>query len=124
MNNMRFVLVTVSGAAEVVTLDYDKFLDEAYKLLDCSCIEMVRAEGGYHFVLDESGKIKTPPKKVNTLACRAYPALPNDYLAGDVLIGRIDYSFEGGEFVFLTEQDIEKIQFMLQRKIEVPSEKN
>lgn len=114
---MKFVLIKTTGEIGIVDIDYDNFLDECYKLLDCTCIEIARCEDNYRFIIDESGKIKDPPKELNVKASMIYPAVPFDCLVGDVLVGKLD-SNDPSEFASLDEDDIIHLQWLLDVELE------
>ena len=114
---MKFVLVKTNGEAGVVDINYDNFLDECYNLLDCSCIEFACCEDNYRFIIDESGKIKEPPKELNRCASMIYPPVPFDYLAGDVLIGKLDPN-DPSEFTSLDEDDLFHLEWLLNVELE------
>lgn len=66
-------------------------LDECYRLLKCSMIQVLNMEDGTLLVMDEEGKLgKVPPRDVNERATRLAHLhtgiAHDDYIVGDVLL--------------------------------------
>lgn len=108
---MKCILIKTNLEFEVVELpEDDTFNDEVYKLLDCECWEGVPGAFGTYLMLDESGKIKNPPKQENLLASSLYTRskFGIDVLAGDVLVSTIGIDAQGEyDLVTLPDDDIE-----------------
>ncbi len=110
----KCILIKTNFEYEVVELpEDDTFNSEVYKLLDCECWEGVPGCYGTYLILDESGKIKSPPKKPNPLAFLLYSSafLFNlDILCGDVLVSTIGYDSQGeSNIVSLSDFQINRI---------------
>ena len=115
---MKCILLKTLDKSGIVDIDYDNFLDEAYKLLDCTTIETascVRSE--YLFIVDGEGKIKEPPKDLNVEASSLYPGVPIDCLCGDVLLCKRD-PHDPSEFTTLNEEDKEFFSWLLGYELE------
>lgn len=89
-----FLKIQVNGCMECLNIDRDKFSDSIHRLIDCDIWEGVPVHvpgiGSFYMMLDENGKIKNPPKKVNALATLLYNN-SLDYIVGDVIIGELKY---------------------------------
>ena len=110
----KCILIKTNFEYEVVELpEDDTFNSEVYKLLDCECWEGVPGCFGTYLILDESGKIKNPPKDANPLASLLYASLPlfnGDILAGDVLVSTIGYNSEGeSDIVSLSDSQLNRV---------------
>lgn len=109
----KCILIHTDLKYEVVELpDDDTFNDEVYKLLNCSCWEGVPGMFGTYLMVDESGKLKNPPKKENLLANSLYPGFlfSNDVLVGNVLVSKIGTNEDNeSDLVSLSDKDIKYI---------------
>ena len=110
----KCILIKTNFEYEVVELpDDDTFNSEVHKLLDCECWEGVPGCFGTYLILDESGKIKNPPKDANPLASLLYSSVPlfiGDVLAGDVLVSTIGCNSEGeSDIVSLSDFQINRV---------------
>lgn len=106
----KCILIKTNLEFKVVELpDDDGFNDEVYKLLNCKCWEGVPGYFGTYLMVDESGKINSPPKEINLLANVLYaPYLfGEDVLCGDVLVSTIG----------LNEQDETDLVSLSDRKL-------
>ena len=64
-------------------------LEELYKLVECQTIELVTLGGGKIMIIDEEGKLSSPPKPLNAAATQLFkqlPRIPGDYIAGNALV--------------------------------------
>ena len=59
-------------------------LQELYKILNCSLIELVGTKDGRLIILDEEGKLQN--KSINTKATKLYKYGERDVIVGDVVI--------------------------------------
>ena len=61
---------------------------DLYPVIGCSCVEMVHSRiRGVVFMVDESGKIKTPMQPLNPLASKLYAGAPyGDMIHGPVVL--------------------------------------
>lgn len=109
----KCILIRTNLEYEVVELpDDNTFNDEVYKLLGCSCWEGVPGLFGTYLMVDESGKIKNPPKEVNSLAnCITNLFFnSNDLLVGNVLVSTIGMNELGeSDLVSLSEFKIKHL---------------
>lgn len=110
----KCILIKTNFEYEVVELpEDDTFNSEVYKLLNCECWEGVAGCFGTYLILDESGKIKNPPKDANPLASLLYSSallFNNDILAGDVLVSTIGYNSQGeSDIVSLSDFQINRV---------------
>lgn len=64
------------------------FNDDVHRLIDCDCYEQVYIKNDdIVFLVDESGKIKNPPKPINVRASEFYPGtMYGDPIVGDVIV--------------------------------------
>ena len=108
---MRLLYIPVVGPIKEVDVPDNALLNKAYELLDCSCIECVYIlQHKYVMIIDESGKIKDPPKAVNHRASPFYCGFPYDLICGDVLIGKFGFTDQGADIVGLTENEVESFK--------------
>ena len=117
----KCILIKTNLEFEVVELpEDDTFNDEVYKLLDCECWEGVPGVFETYLMVDESGKLKRPPKKENLLACSLYAGFifGEDVLVGDVLVSTIGKNEDGeSDLVSLSDRKLECIMaFLLSAK--------
>ena len=108
------ILIKTNFEYEVVELpEDDSFNSEVYKLLNCECWEGVPGCFGTYLILDESGKIKNPPKEANPLASLLYSSallFNNDILAGNVLVSTIGYNTDGeSDIVSLSDFQLNRV---------------
>lgn len=70
----KYLVISTSGDLRWVELSSGpRRLDQMHEVIGCSCVEQVRTViPGICIVIDESGKIKTPPQPHNELASRLY----------------------------------------------------
>lgn len=85
-------LIRTDGTEQIITPANARegfHLDELYKLLDCSTVEVLALPNGRTMVLDEDGKYSTKPtnERATTLA-RTAGIAADDFVVGDVLVCR------------------------------------
>ena len=110
---MKYLFVPVVGPVREVELpdDTNGFLNEAEKQLDCSCVEFVYIPGGHYvMIIDESGKICNPPKRINIRASPLSGGWPSDCIAGDVIIGKRGFVNGSPDIVGLTDKEINDLK--------------
>ena len=93
---MKYVLIRTDNSVEIVEISSENFLDECYKLINCSFIEIATTNCGcslFRLVLDENGKFND--QKLNLLATLFYNS--PDILFGNVIIGKAGFN-EYGEY--------------------------
>ncbi len=93
----KYLFIPVIGEIKVLELAEPININEIYGLIGCDFFETVRIIfTDIIMMLDESGKIKDPPKPVNPRASMLYSGLQyGDYIVGDVLIGKEIWTSEG-----------------------------
>ena len=87
----RYIYITCDGEISVVEFEHSELLKKCHELCNCEYIETVYLPhyGDLLMIVDDSGKITDPPKRVNPVASMLYPGtLHGDYIVGDVLLGR------------------------------------
>lgn len=96
----KYLKIDPSGELSWIELErlprYDEIYNGAealvvrdlYPVIGCSCVEMVRSRiPGVVFMVDESGKIKTPMQPLNPLASKLYAGAPyGDMIYGPVVL--------------------------------------
>ena len=100
---MKYVLIRTDNTVEIVEISSENFLDECYKLINCSFIEIATPNCGrspFRVVLDDIGKFND--QKLNRLATAFYSS--PDILFGNVLVGRAGFN-EYGEYDFIGFDD-------------------
>lgn len=69
----KYLVIYPSGELRWVELRSNLRLDQLHEIIGCSCVEQVRTVlPGICIVIDESGKIKSPPQLHYELASRLY----------------------------------------------------
>ena len=70
----KYLVIYPSGELRWVALSSNlRRLDQLHELIGCSCVEQVHTViPGICIVIDESGKLKSPPQLHNELASRLY----------------------------------------------------
>ena len=106
---MKYILLKTDNTFEVVQIERENFLDDVYRMLDCSFIEICNPFlENIRFCIDDSGKLTG--KEVNLLATILYNVNKRleffDEIVGNVLIG-IDDIDENEEHDFFGLSDIQ-----------------
>lgn len=80
----KYLCIYPDGRVQWVAIDRDDLLDDLYRIIGCRCVERVRTTlKDIVIIIDESGKLKDPPKLHNELASRLYAG----WLYGDDIVG-------------------------------------
>lgn len=81
----QYWVIMPSGELKLETIPRDQMLDRMYEIIGCDCVEQVHTIiPDVCIVIDESGKIKTPPQLFNPRASLLY----NGWLRGrDPILG-------------------------------------
>ncbi len=114
---MKYILIRTDNTFEIVEIDKNNFLNEAYRLLDCYFIEIANPGiSNIRFCIDDAGKLTD--KKVNILATVLYNHSKIKYfdeIVGNVLIGVDEEVNEFGEhdFVGLSDNAAESFYSLL-----------
>lgn len=97
-------------------------LRDLYSVIGCSCVEQVYSRiRGVVFMVDESGKVKTPMQPLNPLASKLYAGAPyGDMIHGPVVLFSLRPTPPIGEFdLFPLSQD-ELFRVSLCLGVEIP----
>lgn len=97
-------------------------LDQVYAAIGCSCFEQVRTIiPSIVLLVDESGKLKTPPQTHNELASRFYLGylLGLDDIAGPAIVAAMRPSPPIGEYDLfpLLHSELLKVELILGKKV-------
>ena len=111
---IKCILIKTNFEYEIVELPEDDTFDsEVHKMLDCEFYDEAPGYCGTYLIFDESGNIKSPPKKPNMLASFFYSSafLFNfGILYGDVLILNTGYDSQGeSNFISLSDFQFNKV---------------
>jgi len=69
----KYWVIVPCGDVNQVTIDRAQLLDRMHEVIGCDCLEQVRTIiPGLCMIVDESGKIKTPPQEFNPVASMLY----------------------------------------------------
>lgn len=98
----KYLVFEPDGSMRWEEIDRAQLLPELYKLIDCNCVEQVRTViHNLVLIVDESGRIKTPPKEHNDLASCLYLGwiLGSDDIVGTAVLTslEVDPESEYGE---------------------------
>lgn len=89
MSEKKYFVIHPDHSTEWIVTDREHLLDTFHKVLDCDMIEIVRSIiPDICLIVDESGKMKTPPKAHNDLASSFYLGWLNgrDNIVGSVVV--------------------------------------
>ena len=117
MSKNKYILIRTDNTFEIVEIDKNNFLNEAYRLLDCSFIEIANPGlNNIRFCIDDAGKLTG--KELNFLATVIYNFVDKkffDTIVGNVLVGVDEEVNELGEhdFVGLSDNAAERFYLML-----------
>lgn len=82
----KYLLIPVTGKKVWVDLDEDKLLEGFRQILDCDLIETVAVSSRFGLIVDEEGKLKSPPKAYNAEASLLLGDFSADFIAGDAIL--------------------------------------
>lgn len=97
---MKAYLITPDGG-EII--DFDGSLEEAYELIECTCIDIVRRKIGskyFNIVVDDEGLFR----------CDPLPSAINADTHEVMLVGNILIAGDGSDLCSLTDRDISLIE--------------
>lgn len=101
----KFLKLGINRTAEVLYCD-GGLLPFIYSSIGCDCFEVVYIGNDYIMIVDESGKICNSPMLINNSATSIYPGKLFDYIAGDVLVGKVAIVNGERDIVGLSNDDI------------------
>lgn len=99
--------------------------DQIYAAIGCSCFEMVRTViSGIVILVDESGKLKSPPQRHNELASRLYAGwlLGHDDIVGPAIVFAERRTEPYGEHDIFPLNDVELAKLSLALGVQLPEE--
>lgn len=100
-------------------------VDQIHAAIGCSCFEMVRTViPGIVILVDESGKLKSPPQRHNELASRLYAGwlLGHDDIVGPAIVFAERPTEPYGERDIFPLNDVELVKLSLALGIQLPEE--
>lgn len=135
---MKALLINPTGLIEIVEFPEKDKLDWYYKMLDCSCIDIVNPygidevvetydlkglKGKFCLICDDEGLLKEDPQ-MNPIASLLYGMdVHNGVLCGKVLVACNEYTDDGIDSVGMTENDVFLIRAAINSLIEFHNEK-
>ena len=73
MKSGHYLVVEPDRSVRWELVDHDGWLDRLYQIIGCDCVESVRTvDPGLLLIIDESGRLKDPPKQHNRGASNFY----------------------------------------------------
>ena len=90
----RYLVIEPSGELRWIHTEREQLLQTFYAAIGCDCIETVgTVVPNIYMIVDESGKIKTPPQEHNERASRLYAGYMNwsraNNIAGPAILASI-----------------------------------
>ena len=85
----EYLIIAPSGELRKIETERERMVETFYKVIGCDCVECVRTVvPDVCLIVDESGKIKTPPQRHNERASQLYYG----YIAGqDDIAAAVDF---------------------------------
>lgn len=107
MSERKYVVkIGCNNLIRIVEVDNtNDIFPECYKIIDCEWIEVIdnlSFGNDYIMLIDEEGKLKDSRR--NMIATMLY-GNPYDYVAGNAVIVKNNYTPEGDECIYLTAQE-------------------
>lgn len=102
---LKLLLIAVQDKPDVKIVNIDHSLQAFYETLGCSTIDMVMREvqgKNYYFIIDDEGLLVADP--IPSVVTRIDGQTVVE-LAGNVLIGNIEYNDEEGSYELTSLQD-------------------
>lgn len=130
----KYLRIDPSGDISWVSIDrvpYDwtdgegMSLDQIYAAIGCSCIEMVQTVlSGIVILVDESGKIKHPPQRLNEIASNLYEGflVGLDYISGPAIVCAVRPTEPLGELDLFPLNPMELVKLCQYLSVNIPSE--
>ena len=128
----KYLRIDPSGAISWINIDRGPYefdpsieglnIDQIYAAIGCSCFEQVRTViPGIVLLVDESGKMKTPPQRHNELASRFYLGYLRglDNIAGPAIVAAMRPTPPIGEYHLfpLLPSELLKVELILGKKV-------
>lgn len=119
MAKERYLSLDVDGSFCWIDTDRGIMLDVFHDVIGCDMVEQVHIPLGFCMLVDESGKIKNPPQRVNRLASRLYPgSMFGDPIVGPVIFVRIGLVDGEYDWCPLLDKDLSLLSLFL--GVEIP----
>lgn len=113
MTKEKYMVIDPSGEIRWIEIDRLNLLEEFYEAIDCDCLENVRTIiPDVCLIVDESGRIKDPPKPHNDLASQLYLGwiLGHDDIVGPAIVAAIHLVDGESDWVPLNDIELFKVQ--------------
>lgn len=119
-----YTMLKTAGAIVPVVIEQDQLLEGLHKALECDCVESVRTVlPGILLIVDESGKVKTPPKELNLYASMLYGGfIHGEYIAGDAMLATERQVDGEMEWAPLSSNQIQQVLAHFERILEALDE--
>lgn len=82
----QYLKIPAEGKPSIIEVDENHLRDDFCRHLDCEGIETVRISFHFGLIVDEKGKIKTPPKPYNARATSFLGDFSPEWIAGDAIL--------------------------------------
>lgn len=120
----KYLVFEPDGSMRWEEIDRARLLQGLHKIINCDCVEQVRTViNNLVLIVDESGRIKTPPKEHNDLASCLYLGwiLGSDNIVGTAVLAslEVDPESEYGELDWFPVNDQHQ-QMLKSLGIELP----
>lgn len=116
MSKEKYIVIHPDGHTEWMETEHEQLLDACYKVIGCDCVENVRTiYPDICLIVDESGKVKHPPRPHNPYASNFYLGwlLGNDNIVGSVVVVAIHQVDGESEWVPLNVLEMDRVKWAL-----------
>lgn len=118
MNEEKYLVLFPDGSFRWIHTQHDQMVSAFKEVIGCDWLENVTLPYGFCCVVDECGKVKENPQRLNPLASRFYPGTAyGDPLVGPVVFCRIGLYNGESDWVELLTQDISLIELITGKKV-------
>lgn len=126
MQKGKYLVMEPSGSMRWEEIDRARILGRLHEIIDCNCVEQVRTViHNLVLIVDESGRIKTPPKEHNDLASCLYLGwiLGSDNIVGTAVLAslEVDPESEYGEMDWFPVNELHQ-QILKELSFSIPED--
>ena len=111
----KYLVIDPDGSVRWEEIPREKMLERLHEIIDCDCVENVHTILPWlNLIVDESGRIKNPPKPHNETASLFYLGyiLGSDDIVGTVVLAGIDLVDGESDWVPLQPYHVDKLREM------------
>lgn len=124
MNKERYLCIYPDGSLKWILADPNHLCDAFHKAISCDWLENVYTVlPDIVIIVDEVGKVRQNPQKLNPIASRLYAGTPyGDPIVGPAVVAAIHLRDGESDWVSLTVPELIKLQNFLQIDISLAEE--